>query len=161
MKQGRRWRLVKASKSIYTQDVLPPGERSPFLVAFSQRPPDWKTERLQVQAEAFSPQSFMGRLHAEGLTVDGVTLNPPANQFAGYTITGQVKNGGQQTAQFVAVIGILYDAEGKPLDVNQTFAELQQVDPGQTAPFSLNFPFTKAGVAVARHEVYVQGQVKS
>ena len=40
------------------------------------------------------------------------------------------------------IIGILYDAEGKALDGNQTYAKLQAVDPRAALPLSRDVPLT-------------------
>ena len=151
---------LAAGQTIYTRDVLPPGERAPFVVGFSPNPPTWASEKLQVHAEPFTPESFLVRLYAQGLTTEGVTGSPRTGRSEqGFVITGQVRNGGQKPAQLVTIIGILYDAEGKPLDVGQTSAQLKQIDPGQSAPFSLDFFSALTGIA--RYEVYAQGHVRS
>lgn len=151
-------KTVAAQNAIYMRDLLPPGERSPFLAQFSQRPPPWQTEKLQAQAQPYDARSFTATSMAQGLTAEDVTLVPPANPSAGYKVTGQIKNGGSTTVTSAAALVILYDSDKKPLDVTQTYSQLQQVAAGDTAPFSADFPFTKAGVE--SHEVWVQGRIQ-
>lgn len=155
---GSDGKTVASDQSIYERNVLPPGERSPFLVMFSQKPSGWESEKLQVQAKPLNPRSFAAGRRAEGLKVEDSSLNPPANQFAGFTVSGQVKNEGDKVAEGVEVIAILYDAEGQPLGVGQTYTDLKEIAPNDTAPFSIDFYNVKEGAEEVG--VFPQGRVK-
>ena len=133
--------------------ILKAGQRTVWRALISNAPPAWATERVQAQAKPVA--SFERELFHPDLKVEGVTLTPPENQYSWVKASGQIVNGGTRAARFAqATIG-LYDADGKLMAVSSGYSRLEQVPPGGTAPFSIDFIDTKA--VPAKFEVYVTG----
>lgn len=150
--------ILDSKTGIYMRDLVPVGERSPFLVPFPKQPKDWKKERVEAEAQAFDARSLATSGLAQGLTAEDVTLIPPENQFSGYKVTGKIKNDGNTTVTNAVAIVALYDADGEAIDVNQVSGEPQQIPAGQSTSFTMDFPFTNIGVV--KHEVWVQGRIQ-
>lgn len=133
--------------------LLRPGETSPVLVIFDNPPPGWSEMRTEVTAK---PADFYLTYVYTDFTISQDAGGVPT--FGDYRITGTVANTGESTAQFVEVIGTLYDEAGTVLGVESTFLKEEVLEPGQTAPFDLVF-FGKAEGDVARHQVVAQGVI--
>jgi hypothetical protein len=147
---------LESKTGIYMRDVVPVGERSPFLVPFSAEVKDWKKFDVEARAQAFDARSLGTSGLAQGLTLEGVELIPPENRFAGYKLTGTIKNGGTSPATNVVVIAALYDGDKEAIDVNQVSADPPTLAPGQSVRFEMDFPFTNVGVV--DHELWAQGR---
>ena len=146
---------VGATTSTTAREVLPVGQRSPFRATFSAAPVGWVSARVQAQADPFNPTSFYYSRIVTSLPTEGVTLTRPASDGDPTTVAGQIRNTSQSTLRFVQVIVILYDAGGNTVGVDSTYAALDTIGPGQTAPFSLNlYP----SAAPSGYEVYVEGR---
>lgn len=133
--------------------ILKGGERTVWRALISNAPQAWATERVQAQAKPVA--GFERELYHPDLKVEGVTLAPPENQYGWVKASGQIVNGGTRAAQFAQATVGLYDAEGKLTAVGFAFSRLEQVPPGGSAPFSVDFIGTKD--LPAKFEVYVSG----
>jgi Protein of unknown function (DUF3426) len=121
-----------------TQDFLAPGQRAPVKVLFRQ-PPEWTTFKVLFKPEAARYNGFL-------VYTD---LSPSEMTFArdpslGYSLSGMVKNTGERQVRFVQVLVTLYDAEGKVVGVDGTFARPNELAPGESAPFKVSFYLTSA-----------------
>jgi len=72
---------------------------------------------------------------AEGLTLEQVESNE--NGLGGISIFGDITNTSDDKAESVAIIATIYDDSGTMLGVENTFAKLQEIEPGQTSPFQV------------------------
>jgi hypothetical protein len=81
----------------------------------------------------------------------------PPGQYGSVTASGQVRNTGSVAVKYVKVTVGLYDADGKLLAVGDGFAKLDQIPPGGSAPFSVDFSRTVKQVPPT-FEVYAAGQ---
>ena len=129
-------RLTEAD-AFAAADIIPPGERAPFGILFTNPPPDWT-----------SPQVAIVRGEAAGALADSyvpIAVIEAEGQPAGSQIQmrGVVQNtSAEQTASGVSVIVTTYDAEGLVTGFRQGTAEVEgTLAPGATAPFSLLFTF--------------------
>lgn len=148
-------KTLAAGTGLDLRGIIPPGEKSPYAVQFEQAPTKWASEKVQVQGQPFDPKSLLAALAPVMLQTEGVA--PAAGQF-GATIAGQIKNNTDKPVTLASVTGIIYDAAGKPLSVDQTFSQLDTIDPGQDAPFSLSFSDVKT---ISKFEVFAEGRPKS
>lgn len=71
-----------------------------------------------------SPVAFQGVTDRKG----------PAGTFH---VLGEVVNGSGQAIEFVEVVGSFFDADGELVEKEFTYALLEVMDPGETAPFEL------------------------
>jgi LysM repeat protein len=118
-------------------DLIPPGERSPFGILFTNPPPEWT-----------SPQVAIVRGEAAGTLADSyvpIAVIEAEGQPTGSQIhmSGVVQNtSADQAASGVSVIVTTYDAEGLVTGFRQGAVEVESaLAPGTTAPFSLLFTF--------------------
>ncbi|HLG70708.1 MAG TPA: FxLYD domain-containing protein [Chloroflexota bacterium] len=128
-------RTLQQEHSIYTRNIVPPGQRSPFLAVFLGPPPDWVRADVQVQAQ---PEQLTPEQSAILNSVQTEDVKPSENG-QGFAVAGQVKNGWSTPVTDVSVLGILYDATGKPLDVREGPSMFEQLQPGKTLSFSFEF----------------------
>jgi hypothetical protein len=78
--------------------------------------------------------------------------------FLGYSINGLIENNCGATVEFVEIMGSVYDADSRLIDVAMTFAKLEELAPGQASPFELSF--SNANVeAVASFELNVEAEL--
>jgi len=117
--------------------LLKPGERTPFRMFIEKMPDVWKEVRVQVQAGAATTSSKASNYF--DMKLDSTTLNPPTGRSTTTSATGQVTNTGTGTGKFVSITVGLYDATGVLLTVGDSYAKLEQIGPGISAPFSVEF----------------------
>ena len=126
--------LAKAD-AFAAADLIPPGERSPLGVLFTDPPPNWASSQVTiVRGEA------AGALAASyvPIAVTKVEGQPFGSQFQ---VTGVVQNtSAEQAAGSVSVIVVTYDDQGLVTGFRQGTVELEgTLAPGATAPFTLLF----------------------
>jgi hypothetical protein len=87
-----------------------------------------------------------------------MSIQPPANQFAFWSLVGQVKNNGDKAAQYVHILAAVYDASGTLLDVDDSYAKLDVLNPGDESPFEIEF--NRRDIQPAKQDVFVEARVK-
>ena len=140
---------IVASESFYsTVDLIEPGGRSPIAVFWSDGVPEWETFEIFVDGDEES--DFFGYY-----TDIEVTSSELADDgFGGQEIVGEVQNTGDLAADFVSVVAILYDADGRIIGEGFTFVE-DTMQPGDTASFTVFF-FSAAG-EIASYDLIAEG----
>ncbi len=134
--------------------VVPANGRYPFRLLLTEPPADWQEAKIQLQAAPFVPNPALP-VHMD-LRLEGATGQPPSSGFGPYCLSGQVVNGGQVAAREVKVVGVAYDPDGHVLDVADTFATLDEIQPGAAAGFRLEF--NNLTQAPARWGLLAQGR---
>lgn len=125
--------ILGSGEAIYKRPMIPAGEKSPFLALLNGVDPAAVAElKIQVQFETYDPSSFMADFYSIDIGVTQV-------QWANDNIVGEVQNNGEKPVSNVSVIVIGYDAAGEPMGVYQTYADLDQLDPGATTSFSASY----------------------
>jgi hypothetical protein len=76
-------------------------------------------------------------------------------QAADHSISGKVKNIGDETASLAKVVGILYDSSGRMLGWTYAFVEQDKLAPDASSPFTLRFADLLEGEA-ASYDLYVE-----
>lgn len=151
---------VLAAESTYAWSLrsrIPVGEKAPFKVMISDAPQSWDSIKFQVQAEPWKEGLWTTSGYYD-LQVKNETLTPPANEYSGYTIAGEVANTGQAAAESVRVWAAGYGPDGKIMDVVDGRTKLDQIAPGATAPFSLEFRERRE---IVKYALHVEGDKKS
>lgn len=149
-------KTVGTGSASYFLDVIPAGGKSPFYIAIEpDRVPKYEKATFDLSADPEGTDEYFYGANAKGLTVEESTATEPQDEFSSYTITGRVKNAGKQRVNSVEVLAIVYDDEGVPIDVSQAYANLTELAPGRSSPFSVEFSPNPKGVE--NHEVYVEG----
>jgi LysM repeat protein len=118
-------------------DLIPPGERSPFGILFTNPPPDWA-----------NPQVTIVRGEGAGALADSyipITVTSAESQPSGlqFQVSGEVQNtSAEQATSDVRVIVTSYDAQGLVTGFRQgTVENGGALAPGATAPFTLLFTY--------------------
>lgn len=123
------------SSIFFPVNVLKPGEKTAFKAFIEKAPVAWKETRIQVQAQAATASSKAA--YYLDLRVEGATLNAASGQFKATAVAGQITNTGTGIAASVALTVGFYDTAGKLVGVGDTYAKLEQIGPGLSAPFSV------------------------
>lgn len=145
--------LASGSAASFGVDILQPGEKTVWRALLNNKPESWKEERVQVQAGPVP--SFVRETTYRDLKTEGVTLAPPENQYSWVKANGQVINTGTSSARSVRITVALYDDTGKLIAVSESYARLEQVPAGSSAPFSIDFTGTKQ--IPPKFDVYASG----
>ena len=129
-------RLTEAD-AFAAADLIPPGERSPFGILFTNPPPGWSSPQVTVvrgEAAGALAASFVP------LTVTEANGQLSGSQFQ---VNGVVQNStADQTSGTVRVIATTYDAQGTVTGFRQGTIETEgALAPGATAPFNLVLTF--------------------
>lgn len=88
---------------------------------------------------------------SEGLVLEQVESGE--NGLGGISIFGDITNTSDDKADTVAIIATLYDDAGTMLGVENTFAKLQEIEPGQTSPFQVLSMIDSGDVAGYRLQI--------
>lgn len=146
-------KTIGSANTLLVRRLIGPGETSPFkAMVDTNTTPKWDKEKIQVQATTGA--GFMAPL--EGLTTTDVNGVLNKNEFLpSYVLNGQVKNGSQKTATLIMVIGAIYDDKGQLIDASNALTKLNEIEPGATAPFELQFLGQKT--EPAKFQTWVEG----
>ena len=109
--------------------ILAAGEKGCFTVLLLNDPAGFDHYELSVEARTTTDQP-------RPLTITSFTEGPSPTS---YELVGQVRNDGQESYQFVKIIGTLYDSDNKVIDCDFTFANANTLAPGATSSWSLVF----------------------
>jgi hypothetical protein len=150
--------VASAKDFNYDTALIQPGALMPFRILVSNPPASWANVRWQIVPKPYDPTTFLGKTLYNGLAAEDVSLQPPANQYASWTLVGQVKNSGSQIAQYVHISAAAYDAGGTLLDVDDTYTKLDVLNPGDSSPFEIQF--NRRDMQPARQDVFVKGSIK-
>lgn len=134
--------------------VIPPGGRVPFAASIGSAP-DFKEVRVQVQGK---PPGAFDR-YATSWKIEGMQA-ASATRAAWPKITGQVVNTGNETATLVRLTVAVYDKNGELLEVRDGFAKLDEIAPGQSSPFEIEFIGGRGLKDLPSYEVWVEGRTK-
>jgi hypothetical protein len=121
--------LVATSDTYTDMDVLNPGAKSGFDILFTNVPTGASSYAVSAsyqQASAPKPQALS--ISVGHQNIDSINA---------YHLLGEVTNQGNNTATFVKVSAVLFDANHRIIDVVNTFTSPNNLQPGQTAPFDL------------------------
>jgi hypothetical protein len=120
--------LITTDFTYTVRDIVADGEKSCFKVLMNE-PAGFDHYQLSVEASTTTEEP-------RPLVITSV--NEGSNQFA-YELVGQVRNDGQTPAQFVKIVGTLFDSNGVVIDCDFTYANSETVAPGTTSSWSLLF----------------------
>ncbi len=142
--------LIATDSGYSAIDILTPGQRSPFDILLLDPPAGIDHYSLQVTWDTTNRQP----LHT--FTLSSISDRPASIDDWRY-ITGQVRNDTGKTVQYVEIIATLYNNDGVVVQTDFTFAELDELAPGQTSPFEL---LVSGWHGAARYELQVQALAK-
>lgn len=110
--------------------VLNPNEVTPFRVLGKSAPPfAHATATVDLQAAASHHKPVKLRIVQH-------TLTPQSSMML---LSGTIKNTGDQPLQFVQVIALARDKQGRPIGYASAYASAKRLKPGASAPFSSFF----------------------
>lgn len=121
--------LVATSNGFVRRDVLVTGEKGCFKVLVLNDPPSFDHYQLSVEGSNTTEQP-------RPLTIISATEGPSPSS---YELVGQVRNDGQESLQFVQIIGTLYDSNNVVIDCGITFANADTLAPGAVSSWRLIF----------------------
>jgi len=102
---------------------------------------------------------FLRGTVTQDFRLDGVSVRPPSNASSSSTISGQVFNIGDKAATFVKITAAIYDKDGTLYQVEETIAKLQEIAPGQSAPFEIT-PTVRVIKEISKYDLFVEGRPK-
>jgi hypothetical protein len=142
--------LVDTDYTYTTRDFIPAGETACFDILVSD-PPAWTTYQ-------FEPVSFY-QTDDPALRLTPTVVSAGLNGADRYRMLGQVRNDDVRRITYVQPVVTLYDATGAVLDCDYTYVQSNDLDPGQTSAFELNFWSRTTYTDVATYRVVVDGNV--
>jgi hypothetical protein len=129
--------LAAAADVFADADLIPPGERSPFRILFTNPPPAWASPQVTIIRGEEAGALAVAYVPIAVLEPEG---QPSGPQFQ---VSGVLQNNSeQQTARSVSVIVTTYDEEGLVTGTRQEKLVLETpLAPGATVPFTLLLNF--------------------
>ena len=138
---------------------LLPGEKAPFYIKFTSNQTSsgaWSGGISEVTVRVIQA-STTTQYQYQGVTI---TSHESSQSSGGYTIEGELKNTGSETATNVAVVATFYNSEGKPIAVGYS-TTVATMAPNGINSFSLsaiNLDQTTAGSdnQISKYSLMVQ-----
>lgn len=125
--------VISSGEAFEILPQIPADGKSPFRVMVSNTTLANVVEtKIQVQFKNYDPDAFMANFFRTDIEVTQVS-------WTGDQIAGEVLNAGDEPAEGIQVLVIGYDEAGEIYGVYATYVDLDQVDPGVTAPFSASY----------------------
>ena len=116
--------------------ILKPGDFWPFGISVPDASTGFASVAFQTEAKVAS--DFDKEYYYSDYQVVEVNVVPPSG-YDGLTIVGTVKNIGSVVSEYAYVYIAVLDAAGKVVDVNSASTELDEIAPGQSSPFKVEF----------------------
>lgn len=145
-------KVLATSNAIYIPSIVRPGTNIPYKALFSS--PPVKFDKVEVDIEADQMTSFAEAFYYGDIQVLDPSLVQPKASYDHPKVVGRVKNTGSKTASLIGIVGVLYGADGKVIDVAETFAKKDKVAPSEDSPFQLDFVGVKGG---EKFELFTSG----
>lgn len=147
--------LVAESANLAELHVALARGKYPFRFMIDELGSDkqWATVKIQVQAQPYTEGGILP-YHLE-LRAENVTGQPAQSEYDTFSLSGMVVNFGQKPVSNAHVVAVAYNGEGKVIDVGDAYAQLEEIAPGNSAPFQLDFGSIRD--APASYEIFVQG----
>lgn len=121
--------LIDTDFTFAQRSIIEPNGKSCFKILLLDDPAGFDHYELTVQADTTTEQPRPLAL---------LNINEGPNTFA-FELIGQVRNDGQEDAEFVKIVGTLYDGDGTVIDCSFTYANLDTIAPGALSSWSLLF----------------------
>jgi len=122
-------------------------EKSPFQLTISKEDiPSLATYDITVEYKLMRPETYKHFVFED--------VNDA--QITSHSLSGKVKNTGDETASQVKVVGILFDENGRML--GWTSADLDEIEADASSPFELSFTEVLDGTAKS-YELFVEAEV--
>jgi len=123
---------VIGTRSAYTYlEVLLPGRKSPFKIVETESAVIEKIANYSLKVSFFQQSAGLPM----GLQI--VSNSSFVDKFGWFHVTGEIKNIGTTTANYIEVIGTFYDAEGTVVYAFSASPEPRILEPNQKASFEL------------------------
>ncbi|MCA9681622.1 MAG: FxLYD domain-containing protein, partial [Myxococcales bacterium] len=107
-------------------EEVPPGTRAPVSILIHD-PPKHASIRYEFKPE----QADYLPAAVKGLRVEA--LDPKRARFGGWKVEGKVISESEQSAKFVKIVIQAFDAKGKLIGAQSTYADDETLAPGGTA----------------------------
>lgn len=142
---------IVANESFFsTVDLIEPGGRSPISVVWFDGVPEWETFEIFVEGDEVNAD-----FDFYYTDVEVTTSELAEDEFGSLEIIGEVQNVGDAATDFVSIVAILYDADGRIIGEGFSFTEADTLQPGDTSPFTIFFFGT--GGDVDSYDLIAQG----
>lgn len=149
--------LASSSTNIAALRLVQPGGKYVFQMLIDKAPKEWKEVKFQIQGQPSSAdEPFAPYID---LKVDSVVLQAPKSSYERYGLAGKVTNTGKKTASYAQVIAVLYDKDGKVVDVSSAAIGLTDLAPGGDAPFQIRFQ-SEMKTAPVKWDLFAQAMPK-
>lgn len=144
--------LLAEGQAFIARDLIPPGEKGPFAIAFSNPPEVFSHYDITVISAlpAHSPSALAQFLALKEHSWD----KGPGSLFS---VRGIIVNRGEKAAKDVNIVLVAYDASERVVALHKIIPEKDFLQPGEEAAFYATlFP---AGNPPVTYTIYVQGIV--
>ena len=149
---------VGAAQAYATPNVLQPGARGAWKTLISGPAP---YTDIRIQAQARPASGFASALWYYDLETSGVSTLPSTSAVSGAKIVGQVTDTGAKTATLVQIVAAVYAADGSLFEVRDGLAKLNEIPPGQSAPFEITFLGGRGIRTVGKYDLFLQSLAKN
>lgn len=153
---GPNGETVGSASALDKPSMLTAGARGPWRSLVSGTPV-FSNVRMQLESGPIDNR-FVGEI-SQDLRADGVTTQV-RQRSANPKILGQIVNTAGKTLGTAKVIGAVFSSDGQLLDVDAGYGKLENMTPGQSAPFELTF-ISPAVQDPSRYELYFEARAKS
>lgn len=121
--------LIATSDTYTDMDVMNPGAKSGFDILLTNVPTGASSYAVSTSyQQASAPKPPALSISVGHQNIDSINA---------YHLLGEVTNQGNNTATFVKISAVLFDANHRIIDVVNTYTSPNNLQPGQTAPFDL------------------------
>lgn len=128
-------------------DILKPNQKSPFELSSFPEEINPSSYKLQLSYRKTSEEPFNG--------LEILSHSSMIDDLGYYKIVGEVQNNGARESSFVKMVCTYYDDSTNVMGTSFTFAELDTIYVGNSAPFELSsYPRT---LSPSYYELQVQG----
>jgi len=146
---------IIATESGFSEiEIVQPGQTIPVKVTFYQ-PPDAEWSTFDARASADQASRYFLELYDTTIEVTQSTLTEGDGY---YTVVGEVRNAGDVPVEATHVVVGLYDADGNLVGVDNTYAEIADLAPGETSPFAVEY--ISVAAPPASHRVLAEASIK-
>lgn len=110
--------------------VLPQSQKTCFAIPVFDDPDRW--ESIEVSTSWYTGGTQAPPMHISGVTVGSL--------FGSIRILGMITNDSSRDIKYPAIIGTMYNAGGKVIACDVSFASLDTIGPGSSSPFEMWTP---------------------
>lgn len=143
--------LIGSEYTLTEIDTILPGKASPYHILILEGYENWQSYEIIVEAEV---TDWSNKYYDFAV----VSSAGKPNEHGMYHVSGEVKNLGIESVDFVKIVIVLFDQDNRIIDVGYTYSKHTPVHPDEVSSFNLTW-LDVDPLKVASHEIWVEGIV--